>query len=86
VVDVFRWLDALEERARYTARASLLFVGGSSVPSAAKLTFTSAGGCDYPPVTAARSVAITAVRPSRNPLTHGYWTTAMRSAYWTRST
>jgi hypothetical protein len=26
-------------------------------------------------VTAARSVAITAVRPSRNPLTHGYWKT-----------
>ena len=59
----------------YTARPSLLFVGGSSVSTTAKLTFTSVGGCEYPPVTASRSVAITDVRPSRDPLTHGYWKT-----------
>ena len=65
----------------YTARPSLLFVAGDSVAASARLTFTGANGCAYAPVTAARSVAITAVAPTRNPLSHGYWKN--HSAEWT---
>lgn len=57
----------------YTARPSLLFVPGSTVSNGARLTFASAGGCTYDPVTASRSVTITSVPPSRDPLTHGFW-------------
>lgn len=57
----------------YTARPSLLLVAGSTVANGARLTFGSAGGCTYDAVTAARSVSVTSVPPTRDPLTHGYW-------------
>jgi uncharacterized repeat protein (TIGR01451 family) len=59
----------------YTARPSLLFLGGSSVQNGARLTFTNDNGCTYAPVVAARSTGITTVPPTRNPLTIGYWKT-----------
>jgi uncharacterized repeat protein (TIGR01451 family) len=59
----------------YTARPSLLSLGGGSVQNGATLTFTNENGCAYAPVTAARSTAITTVPPTRDPLSMGYWKT-----------
>lgn len=59
----------------YTARPSLLFVGGDSVRNTASLTFTNANGCTYTPVTAARTTGITEVSATRNSLSQGFWKT-----------
>jgi uncharacterized repeat protein (TIGR01451 family) len=59
----------------YTARPSLLFLGGSSVANGAEVTFTNANGCTYSPVTASGTTGITVVPPTRNPLSMGYWKT-----------
>lgn len=58
---------------QYTARPSLLFLGGSSVANGAKLTFTNANGCTYMPVTSSKSTGIGAVTPTRDPLSQGFW-------------
>jgi uncharacterized repeat protein (TIGR01451 family) len=57
----------------YTARPSLLSLAGVSMANAARLTFTDAGGCQYAPVTASAQTTITAVPPTRDPLSQGYW-------------
>ncbi|MEV6110508.1 hypothetical protein AB0M28_38280 [Streptomyces sp. NPDC051940] len=57
----------------YTARPSLLFVGGDSVANSARITFTNANGCTYSPVTASQTTSITEVAPSRDPLSQGFW-------------
>ena len=57
----------------YTARPSLLFLGGSTVQNDARVTFTNATGCSYSPVTSAGTTSITVLPPQRNPLSQGYW-------------
>ena len=59
----------------YTARPSLLLLGGTALQNAAQLTFTNANGCEYDAVTAMRSASIAVVEPTRDPLTPGYWRT-----------
>jgi uncharacterized repeat protein (TIGR01451 family) len=60
---------------QYTARPSLLFLGGESLSNSARLTFTNANGCTYAPVTASASTVITTVPPSRDPQGLGFWRT-----------
>ena len=57
----------------YTARPSLLFLGGSTIVNGATVTFTNGNGCTYTPVTSSGTTSITVVPPSQNPLTIGYW-------------
>lgn len=65
----------------FTARPSLLFLGGSVVTNSASLTFTNGNGCSYDAVTASGQTAITTITPTADPLSKGYWTT--HSAAWT---
>jgi uncharacterized repeat protein (TIGR01451 family) len=58
---------------QYTARPSLLFLGGESLTNSVRLTFTNANGCTFAPVTASASTTITVVPPSRNPEGLGFW-------------
>lgn len=64
-----------ETTLEFTARPTLLSLGGTAYRNAASLTFTDANGCTYPPVTAAASSTITVVPASGDPLTIGYWRT-----------
>jgi uncharacterized repeat protein (TIGR01451 family) len=59
----------------YTARPSLLVLGGSSVQNGAGISFANANGCSYTGPAASATSAVTQVAPSRDPLTHGYWRT-----------
>ena len=58
---------------QYTARPSLLFLGGETVSNSAGLSFTNANGCTYAALTASASTSITVVPPTRDPLTLGFW-------------
>jgi uncharacterized repeat protein (TIGR01451 family) len=58
---------------QYTARPSLLFLGGETVSNSASLSFTNANGCTYAALTASASTSITVVPPTRDPLTLGFW-------------
>jgi uncharacterized repeat protein (TIGR01451 family) len=58
---------------RYTARPTLLFVGGETLTNSARLEFKNANGCTYTPLTASASTTITVVPPTRNPQGHGFW-------------
>lgn len=60
---------------QFTARPSLLFVGGASVTDTAAVSYSNINGCVYTPVAATATTAITQVPPSRNPLSQGYWKT-----------
>ena len=57
----------------FTARPTLLALGGTQYTNSAGLTFTDRNGCTYPPVTASAPSAIAVVSASRDPLTIGYW-------------
>jgi uncharacterized repeat protein (TIGR01451 family) len=59
----------------YTARPTLLALGGTTYTNSASLTFTDANGCEYPPVTDSKTTTITVVAASRNPLSQGYFGT-----------
>jgi uncharacterized repeat protein (TIGR01451 family) len=59
----------------YTARPTLLALGGTSYTNAAKLSFTNANGCTYADLSASASTTITVVPPTRNPHTLGFWRT-----------
>lgn len=65
----------------YTARPSLLLEAGAAVKNGARLTFTNDSGCTFAAVQDARSTDITAVTPTRDPRTIGYWKTHPES--WT---
>jgi uncharacterized repeat protein (TIGR01451 family) len=58
---------------QYTARPSLLFLGGESLSNNARLTFTNANGCTYVPVTSSASTTINVVPPSQDPQGLGFW-------------
>jgi uncharacterized repeat protein (TIGR01451 family) len=57
----------------FTARPTLLALGGTTYHNSASLTFSDANGCTYLPVTAAAPSAISVVAPTRDPLTIGFW-------------
>lgn len=57
----------------FTARPTLLALGGTGYRNSASLTFTDANGCPYPPVTATAPTTVTVVAASRDPRTLGYW-------------
>ena len=65
----------------YTARPSLLLVGGSELVNAARLTFTNANGCEFDPVAATRTATIATAAATLDPLTQGYWRN--HEAQWT---
>lgn len=58
---------------QYTARPSLLFLGGESLSNSVRLTFQNANGCTFTALTASASTTITTVPPTRNPGTLGFW-------------
>jgi uncharacterized repeat protein (TIGR01451 family) len=58
---------------QYTARPTLLALGGTQLTNDAALTFTNANGCTYAAVSASASTSITVVTPSQNPGTIGFW-------------
>ena len=59
----------------FTARPSLLLTAGETLTASARLTFTNANGCTYTPLTESQATTITAVAPSRNPLSQGFFKT-----------
>jgi len=56
----------------FTARPSLLALGGANFPNNASLTFQNANGCVYAPVNATASTTITVVAPTRDPVGVGF--------------
>jgi uncharacterized repeat protein (TIGR01451 family) len=58
---------------KYTARPSLLFLGGESLTNVVEVTYQNANGCTFVPERATASTTITVVPPTRDPLTHGFW-------------
>ncbi|MFC4591381.1 DUF7507 domain-containing protein [Sphaerisporangium corydalis] len=59
----------------FSARPSLLMVGGATVSGPASLSFTSEGGCVFAPVTDTAATTITTVAPSRDPRPTAIWAT-----------
>lgn len=59
----------------YTARGSLLMLGGSTIDNVASVVFRNENDCVYPAVTATARSTVTEVAPTRDPLTIGYWRT-----------
>ena len=57
----------------YTARTSLLALGGTSYTNTASVEFQSTGGCTYPPVSASASTTVTVTPPSADPAGLGFW-------------
>ncbi|HEU5100076.1 MAG TPA: DUF11 domain-containing protein, partial [Roseiflexaceae bacterium] len=68
----------------FTARPTLLALGGTSYLNQVSLDFQSAGGCKYPTLEASSSTSITVVPPTRDPLTLGFWRT--HPELWTAET
>ena len=58
---------------QYSARPSLLFLGGESLSNSARLTFQNGNGCTYDALTASAATTITIVAPTRDPKTLGFW-------------
>lgn len=63
----------------YTARPSLLLRAGDSKANSATASAVNSNGCTVAPVTTATTTSISQVAPTRNPLSHGYWTTHTES-------
>ena len=59
----------------YTARPSLLFLGGEALANAVEVSYKNANGCTFAPERASASSTITVVAPTRDPLTPGFWRT-----------
>lgn len=57
----------------YTARPSLLFFAGESVDNAVEVAYGNASGCTFAPEEATASTTITAVDPTQDPGTIGFW-------------
>ena len=58
---------------QYTARPSLLFLGGESISNSVAVTYQNANGCTFGPERASASTTITVVTPTQDPLTLGFW-------------
>ncbi len=59
----------------FTARPTLLALGGTVYTNSVALAFTNANGCVFAGLSASASTSITVVPPSRDPRTLGYWGT-----------
>jgi uncharacterized repeat protein (TIGR01451 family) len=59
----------------YTARPSLLVLGGSSIRNGASVSFANVNGCAYAGPSTSAATSVTAGPPSRDPLSQGYWGT-----------
>jgi uncharacterized repeat protein (TIGR01451 family) len=59
----------------YTARPTLLFLGGETLTNQASLTFENANGCAYETDPTSASTVITVVPPTGDPLSMGFWRT-----------
>jgi uncharacterized repeat protein (TIGR01451 family) len=57
----------------FTARPTLLALGGTSYLNQVSLDFQSGRGCKYPTLNASASTTITVVPPTRDPQTLGFW-------------
>ncbi|HYF76328.1 MAG TPA: DUF11 domain-containing protein [Symbiobacteriaceae bacterium] len=57
----------------YTARPSLLFLGGEAVENAAEVTYQNANGCAFAPEEASAPMTIAVVAPSGDPEGLGFW-------------
>ncbi len=59
----------------FTARPTLLALGGASYEASASLSFSNGGGCSFTSLTASASTGITVVAATNDPLSAGYWKT-----------
>lgn len=59
----------------YTARTSLLTLVGTTETNVAMLSFKNANGCSYADLSASAVSTVTAVPPTQDPHTLGYWRT-----------
>jgi uncharacterized repeat protein (TIGR01451 family) len=59
----------------FTARPTLLALGGTAYSSAVSLSFQNGNGCAYDTLNASASTGITVVPPTRDPLSLGFWRT-----------
>jgi hypothetical protein len=59
----------------FSARPSLLFVGGDTLADTSSASYKNANGCSYEPATASASTTVVEVTPTRDPLSAGYWKT-----------
>jgi len=59
----------------FTARPTLLFLGGETLTNEASLSFENANGCTYEAGTASASTSITVAPATRDPLSMGFWRT-----------
>ena len=57
----------------YTARPTLLLLEDDTITDDVTLDFTDSAGCDYPTATASATTVITAVTPTEDPQTIGFW-------------
>ncbi|GAA2773399.1 hypothetical protein [Nonomuraea dietziae] len=58
----------------FTARPTLLAPAGTTYPSQVSVNYKNAGGaCVFAPVTATATTTVTAVPPTRDPLSKGFW-------------
>lgn len=57
----------------YTARPTLLFLGGETLTNTAKLTFANKNNCTFETAPASASTTISVVPPTRDPLSMGFW-------------
>lgn len=58
----------------FTARPTLLAVGGTTYANAVSVSYKNAGGaCTYAPVNSSSTTTITVVPPTRDPLSQGFW-------------
>lgn len=59
----------------FTARPTLLALGGTAYADDATLSFTNANGCTYDSLSASAPTSITVVPAGEQPRTNGYWST-----------
>jgi hypothetical protein len=57
----------------FTARPTLLFLGGETLTNSAVLAFENDNGCEYESQPASASTRITVVPATRDPLSLGFW-------------
>ena len=57
----------------FTARPTLLFLGGETLTNSAVLAFENDNGCEYESAPASASTRITVVPATRDPLSLGFW-------------
>lgn len=57
----------------FTARPTLLFLGGETLTNTASVTFGNAAGCVYSATSASAATIVVVTPPSADPRSHGFW-------------